>query len=348
MTATRSFLLVLAALLAGCGGSMSSSPQAPTSTTSGSSKVLVGAGSTFVYPLVSQWTGDYSKRAGVTVTYGAIGSGGGIAAIADRTVDFGASDAPLTHDQLIACKDCVELPWALGATAVAYNLKGAPQHLRLSGPVIAEIFLGTVTTWDDPAIIALNPGVSLPATRVTPVFRSDSSGTTFNFTDCLSHVSAQWKAKVGTSTQPQFRAGLGAKGSAGVSGTVSQTDGAITYVDVAYAQASHFSYAAVQNAAKEFVLPNIASTKAAAAAATAPKPNTPISIVDPPASAARAYPIATFTYVIIPKHSAKTATLKAFLTYAITTGQQFGPKLLFAPLPAKLVASDQQTVLALS
>lgn len=342
---TRRVALILLLALAGCGGSKSS-----TATTSsagsggGSSKVLVGAGSTFVFPLVTQWTSDYAKQAGVTVTYGAVGSGAGVAAVTDRSVDFGASDAPLTPDQTTACKGCVEIPWALGGTSIAYNLKGAPQHLKLTGPVLAAIFLGKVTSWNDPAIAALNPGTTLPGTRIAPVFRSDSSGTSYNFTDYLAKVSPDWKAKVGTSTQPAFPAGQGAKGSSGVSGVVQHTAGAITYVDVAYAQTSGFSYAAMQNAARAFVLPDVASIQAAAAAAPAAKPNSAISIVDPPASAKDAYPIATFTYAIVPKRSPKAETLKAFLTYAVTSGQQFGPKLLFAPLPANVVAADKQAI----
>lgn len=332
-------LLVLA--LAGCGGSSKTS-------SSSSRTVLVGAGSTFVYPILSEWIADYAKRAGTTVTYGAIGSGGGIAGITDRTVDFGASDAPLSPDQLTKCNSCLEIPWALGGTSVAYNVKGAPQHLKLTGTVIADMFLGKVMSWNDPAIAKLNPGVQLPATHVAPVFRSDASGTSFNFTDYLSHVSPAWKSKVGASTQPSFPAGQGAKGSSGVAGVVSTTNGAITYVDVAYATATHFAYAAVQNAAKSFTLPDVASCKAAAAAAPAPKPNSAISIVEPAASAAAAYPICTFTYAIVPKKTAKAQALKAFLTYAVTTGQQFGPKLLFAPLPPAVVSADKQALAQLT
>ena len=339
-------VLVLTVFLAGCGGGSKSASPATTSSSSasGGSGVLVGAGSTFVYPLVSSWIADYSKRAGVTVTYGAIGSGGGIAGITDRTVDFGASDAPLTPAQLAACKGCVEIPWALGGTSVAYHLNGAPQHLHLTGSVLADIYLGRIKSWDDPAIAQLNPGIKLPATRIAPVFRSDSSGTSYNFTDYLSRVSPAWKSKVGTSTQPSFPAGQGAKGSSGVAGIVSTTDGAIAYVDVAYATTSHFAYAAIQNGAKKFTLPDVASCSAAAKAAASPKPNAGISIVDPPASAATAYPICTFTYAIVAMKSAKATALKAFLDYAVTTGQQFGPKLLFAPLPAAVVAADKQAV----
>ncbi|HUZ81143.1 MAG TPA: phosphate ABC transporter substrate-binding protein PstS [Gaiellaceae bacterium] len=339
-------VLVLAVALAGCGGSPK--PGSTSTGASGTAKSLVGSGSTFVYPLVSTWAGDYASRAGVTITYGAVGSGAGIAAITSRSVDFGASDAPLSADQVTACKACVQIPWALGGTAVTYNVRGAPAHLKLSGALIADMYLGTITHWDDPAIAALNPGVQLPATRVTPVFRSDASGTTYNFSDYLSKVSAVWRSKVGVSTQLQFPAGQGAKGSSGVAGVVSHADGAIAYVDVAYAQASHLAYAAVENAAGAFLLPTVASIKAAAAAAQSPKPNAAISLVQPPASAANAYPIATFTYVIVPNKAPKAEALKAFLTYAVTTGQQFGPKLLFAPLPSNVVAADRRAIAAIS
>ena len=335
--------VLLVAVLAACGGSKST-----TTTGGGGSKQLVGAGSTFVYPLVSQWVGDYSKRAGVTITYGAIGSGGGIGAISDRTVDFGASDAPLAPDQVTRCKGCLEIPWALGGTSIAYNVKGAPEHLKLTGAVLADMFLGKITTWNDPAIAKLNPGATLPATRVAPVFRSDASGTSYNFTDYLSHVSPEWKTKVGVSTLPSFPAGQGAKGSSGVAGVLSHTDGAVTYVDVAYAKTSGFAYAAIQNGAKAFTLPDVSTCEAAAAAAPSPKANGGISIVDPPASAAAAYPICTFTYVIVPKQSSKAQALKAFLTYAVTTGQQFAPKLLFAPLPAAVVAVDKTAIATIS
>ncbi|HVC87962.1 MAG TPA: phosphate ABC transporter substrate-binding protein PstS [Gaiellaceae bacterium] len=339
-------IVVLAIALAGCGGS--SKPSSTSTGAAGPATSLVGAGSTFVYPLVSSWTGDYATRAGVTITYGAVGSGAGIAEITNRSVDFGASDAPLAPDQVAACKACVQIPWALGGTAVTYNVQGTPAHLKLSGAVIAGMFMGTITRWDDPAIAALNPGVQLPATRVTPVFRADASGTTYNFTDYLSKVSAAWKSKVGVSTQPQFPAGQGAKGSSGVAGVVSHADGAIGYVDVAYAQASHFAYAAVENSAGAFVLPTVRSITAAATAAQSPTPNAAISIVQPPATAASAYPISTFTYVIVPSKTPKAQALKAFLTYAVTTGQAFGPKLLFAPLPSNVVASDRRAIAAIS
>lgn len=335
-------VVFLVVFLAACGGSKSTSTS--TSSTSGGSTTIVGAGSTFVYPLVSQWAGDYAKRGNVTISYGAVGSGGGIAAVTSRNADFGASDAPLTPDQVTKCNGCIELPWALGGTSVAYNLKGAPRHLRLTGPVLADIFLGTITAWNDAAIAKLNPGTALPSTRISPVFRSDASGTSFNFTDYLSHVSPVWKSKVGTSTVPTFPAGQGAKGSSGVAGVLSHTDGAITYVDVAYAKTGGLSYAAIGNAAAKFVLPDVASCTKAAAAARSPKPNEGISIVAPPATAPGAYPICTFTYVIVPKSTPKAQALRDFLTYAVTAGQQFGPKLLFAPLPPAIVEADKTAI----
>ncbi len=334
-TGMLAVIAIVALTATGCGSKSSGSGKPLTT--------LVGAGSTFVYPLVSQWTADYKARAGVTVTYGAVGSGAGIAAVTDRSVDFGASDAPLSPDQQTACNGCVQIPWALGATSIAYHLDGAPAHLRLSGPVIANIFLGKITTWNDAAIAKLNPGVSLPATPISPVVRSDASGTSYNFTDYLSQVSPEWKARVSASTQPSFPTGTGAKGSSGVAGVIASTNGAIGYVDVAYAETNHFQYAAVENAAGSFVLPTVPSIAAAAAATRGAD-----SIVDPPASAPNAYPISTFTYVIVPRQTANATPLRAFLNYAVTTGQRFGPKLLFAPLPANVVMASKRAIATIS
>src|SRR3954466_13232630 len=180
-TAAVAMGLALVALSAACGSSGGSGSGSGGS----SSTVLTGAGSTLVAPLISQWEPDYAKSAGITITYGAVGSGGGIDAITNRTVDFGASDAPLSSDQATACKDCLQIPWALAATVVTYNVKGVEDKLKLDGPTVADIFLGNITQWDDPAIKALNPGVSLPATKITPVYRSDGSGDSYVFTSYL-------------------------------------------------------------------------------------------------------------------------------------------------------------------
>ncbi len=210
---------------------------------------LTGAGSTFVFPLMSQWIAGYQAAAGVTVTYGSVGSGAGIAQITARTVDFGASDAPFTPSQQSACdagppaSTCVQIPWAVSGTAVDYNVPGVPQHIKLTGPVIAEIYLGQITNWNDPAIAALNPGVTFPTLAITPIYRSDGSGTTYNFTQYLSAVSPAFSAKVGVATSVSFPVGVGGKGSSGVAGVLSQTSGGIAYTDVAYAVQSHFQTA---------------------------------------------------------------------------------------------------------
>ena len=327
----------LAALVAGCGGSGGGN-------NGSGAKTIVGAGSTLVAPLVAKWSGDYQQRAGVTVTYGSIGSGGGIAQITGRTVDFGASDAPLTPDQASACKNCVQVPWALAATLVAYKVKGAPAKLKLSGPVLADIYLGKITHWNDPAIARLNPGAKLPATGITPVYRSDGSGDTYAFTDYLSKVSPEWKSKHGVSTQVNFPAGTGGKGNEGVAADLQRTDGALGYLGISYVFSNNFDYALVENAAGKFPTPGVPSILAAAKTVSSLGPDNTVSITNPPASAPDAYPISTFTYAIVPKGSAKASLLKPFLTYAVTTGQQFAQSLQFAPLPAKVVTADKQAI----
>jgi phosphate transport system substrate-binding protein len=328
---------LVALVAAGCGGGSSGN-----GTSNGG--VLVGAGSTFVFPLVAKWIPDYSKKHGVTITYGPIGSGGGIEQVVNRTVDFGASDAPLSPDQRSACKGCVQIPWALGGTSIPYNVAGAPRHLKLTGELVANIYLGKVKSWNDPAIAKLNPGSKLPALNITPIYRSDSSGTTYNLTDYLSKVNAEWKAKVGTGTSVNFPTGVGGKGSSGVAAALSRAKGGITYVDTAYSLQNNFAYAALRNRAGSFELPSTAAVAAAAAAVQTIPPDNAISIVDPPASAPNAYPLSTFTYAIVPERSTKAHLLKPFLLYAITDGQKFGPPLAFARLPQKIVDADKRTI----
>ncbi|MGZ8693712.1 MAG: phosphate ABC transporter substrate-binding protein PstS [Gaiellaceae bacterium] len=324
-------------LAAGCGGDGSNK-------SSSNGGVLVGAGSTFVFPLMAKWIADYSSKHGVAITYGPIGSGGGIQQVTNRTVDFGASDAPLTADQQRACKGCVQVPWALGGTSIPYNVPGAPKHLKLTGELLADIYLGKVKSWNDPAITKLNPGTTLPALQISPIYRSDSSGTTYNLTDYLSQISPEWKSKVGTGTSVAFPLGVGGKGSSGVAATLTRTEGGIAYVDAAYSIQSNFAYAALRNRAGSFELPDTAAVAAAAQAVQTIPPDNTISIVDPPASAAHAYPLSTFTYAIVPGKSGKADLLKPFFLYAVTAGQQFAPELDFAKLPEKIVAVDRQTI----
>lgn len=327
----------------GCGGSSKTSTGGVAGAEKTQSSTLVGAGSTFVAPLMTQWQSDYASKHNSTVTYGAIGSGGGIAAITGRTVDFGASDAPLTAGQQQACKGCVQIPWALGGTALFYNLPGLKANLRIDGPTLARIFLGQIKTWNDPALKRLNPGQQLPATQISVVHRSDGSGTTYNLTDYLSHVSGAWKSQVGTGTAVSWPTGSGAPHSSGVAAAVKQTPGAIGYAEAAYALSNHLSYFSIRNEAGKYVAPTNQTVAAAAQKAHFASDNS-VSIVDPPASEGTAYPISTFTYVIVPRSSSKLAALKPFMTYAVTDGQSFAAKLDFAPLPQNVVAKDKRII----
>ena len=333
------FLVLCALAAAGCGGSGNKG-----GSTGGESKVLVGAGSTLVAPLVAQWSNDYAKKHGVTITYGAIGSGGGIAQVTARTVDFGASDAPFSPDQAGACNGCLQVPWALAATLVSYHVSGAPAKLKLSGPVLADIYLGKITRWNDRKIAALNPGTTLPATAVTPVFRSDGSGDTYAFTDFLAKVSPEWKSKKGVSTQVAFTTGIGGRGNDGVAAVLTRQDGTVGYLGISYVFGNKFDYALIRNEAGQFPVPGPASITAAANAVKSIPADNAISLTNPPASAPGAYPISTFTYALVPESSGKATTLRDFLTYAIGPGQKFGAKLQFAPLPAKVVEAGRKTI----
>ena len=341
LTGAAAAAILVLSIAAGCGGSGSSTGGTGPGT---SSSTLVGAGSTLVAPILTQWQGDYSTAKGVTITYGAIGSGGGIQQISSRTVDFGASDAPLTASQKANCKGCVMIPWALAATTVSYNVPGVSKPLRLTGPVVADMYLGTVTTWNDPKIAKLNPGVTLPSTDVHPIYRSDPSGDTYAFTDYLSRISPAWKSKVGgASTSVSWPTGTGGKGNAGVAAAIEGTPGTIGYVAIGQAVGSQLQYADVQNQGGAFVKPSTMSIASAAQTAHF-RPDNSVSIVNPPASAKTAYPISTFTYAIVPKDSGKLSTLKQFLTYAVTTGQSSATKFQFAPLPKNVTARDRSII----
>ena len=273
-----------------------------------------------------------------------VGSGGGIAAITARTVDFGASDAPLTPDQMNACRGCVQIPWVLSSTSVIYNLPNVPNNLKLTGQVIANIYLGKITQWNDAAIKSLNPRVNLPSTKITPVYRSDGSGTTYNFTDYLARMSGEFKSKVGNSTTVSWPTGIGGRGSSGLAGVVKNTEGAIGYIDIAYALTNHIKFASVRNAAGKFVTPGLRAIAAAASTVTKVPANNEMHIVNPPKSKPLAYPICTFSYVILPTSSPKAAELRKFVFYALTQGQKFGPKLLFVPIPKPVLVAAEKTL----
>ncbi|HLW94907.1 MAG TPA: phosphate ABC transporter substrate-binding protein PstS [Solirubrobacteraceae bacterium] len=334
---------------------------------------LTGAGSSLVAPFVDNvWAPDWSKSTSNAVTYGSVGSTAGIAAITGKTVDFGASDAPLTSAQAGTCSGCVEIPWALAATGFSYHISGV-SHLNLSGPVIAEIYLGQITTWNDPAIAKLNKGETLPSEKITPVWRNDGSGDTYVFTSYLSKVSPAWASKVGAGTSVSFPVGTGAKGNSGVAAVVGSTEGAIGNNSWFYIRQDGLKAAAVQNAAGNFVYPYEPYLVAAASLLKAvPNLNTlssstadtianGLSLVDPAYSKpkkgakpttvqkneAAAYPLATFTYVITRPDDANISLVQQFITFALSSAEQkkgVGGSLQFAPLPGAIAKADSAAV----
>jgi phosphate transport system substrate-binding protein len=309
-------------------------------------ETITGAGSSLVAPLVSEWVNPVGHAFGYTLQYSAVGSGAGIAAITARTVDFGASDAPLTPDQASACKGCVQIPWALSATTLSYNVPGAPNDLHLDANAIAGIYLGTITNWNDQAIQSLNPNVSLPNLKITPVFRSDGSGDTYAFTDYLSTVNGTWKSKVGNATAVQFPAGVGGKGNAGVAGVIANTKGAIGYISAAYTLVNHLKVAAVKNASGVYATPGLRGIAAAAASVKSVPANNEMHIVNPPKGDKLAYPISTFTYVIVPQQTAKAAQLRKLVFWALTQGQAKGltSRLIFAQMPKVVLVAAEKTL----
>jgi phosphate transport system substrate-binding protein len=329
---------LVAAVAVVVAGGTSAAPQRQAATT------LTGAGATFPAPLIAQWQKAVPSALGIEVNYSPIGSGGGIAAITSRTVDFGASDAPLSPDQFKACNGCVQIPWALSATSVAYNVPGVKNLLHVTGKVLADIYMGKITKWNDPALRKLNKGVALPEMNIVPVHRSDNSGTSFNFTDYLSSVSAEWKSKLGRGTSVNWIGGTGARGSSGVAGVVAQTQGAIGYFDVAYALANKLKFFAVQNRSGKFATPGLRGIKAAAESDPKPAADNELSIVNPPKKFKNAYPISTYTYVLLPLQSSKAPDLKKFIFWALTKGQTFGPKLLFQPIPKSTLVVAEKTL----
>jgi phosphate transport system substrate-binding protein len=314
-------------------------------TASAMAGTLNGAGSTLIAPLESQWANSWGPSTGNTVNYGAVGSGTGLKDIASGVVDFGASDAPLSASTT-ACNGCVQIPWGLTATALGFHLNGV-QNVNLSGPVIAQIFLGQITSWNDARIARLNKGTSLPATAIVPVHRSDSSGDTYAFTDFLSRVSGAWKSSVGTGTSVGFPTTNAGKGNSGIAGVVTSTNGAIGYISASYLISQGIPAARVQNAAGKFVKPNLNNISAAASTVHSVPGSNELHIVYPTKRAKLAYPISTFTYVIVKHGEAQIGLLKSFITYALTTGQRFGPALDFARIPSVVLNAAKSTLASL-
>ena len=307
----------------------------------GGTVTLQGAGATFPNPLYQKWLSEYGKlHANVRIDYQSIGSGGGIKQLKEQTVDFGASDAPMKDEDLKSAPgEIVHIPTVLGAVVVTYNLTGLNQPLRFSPETVADIFLGKITKWNDPKIAGDNPGVTLPTANITVVHRSDGSGTSAVFTDYLSKVSAEWKEKVGSGTSPSWPVGLGGKGNEGVTGQIKNTPNTLGYVELAYAAQNNLPVAQIKNASGNFIAPSIDSVTAAAAGSAA---NTPddlrVSITN--ATGAQAYPISSYTYILVykdQKNAAKGKVLVDFLWWGIHDGEAFATPLQYAPLPADII-----------
>jgi phosphate transport system substrate-binding protein len=302
---------------------------------------VTGAGATFPYPLYSKWFYEYSQsHPGVNFNYQSIGSGGGIRQVTAGTVDFGATDAPMTDGEMAGLPGPVlHIPTAIGAVAVVYNLEGIGSGLRLTPDALAEIFLGKITKWNDPKIASLNPGTKLPGSDIVVAHRSDGSGTTDIFTNYLAAVNAVWKEKVGRGKSVQWPVGLGGKGNEGVSGVVKQTPGAVGYVELAYATQNRMAMAALRNREGNFVLPSLEATSEAAAGAARTMPaDFRVSLVDAPGK--DAYPICGLTWILVykdQKDEAKGKALVAFLRWAMTDGQKRNAPLLYAPIPKTVV-----------
>jgi phosphate transport system substrate-binding protein len=326
--------LPLVALIAACS---SSSNQNAASTQGGAQ--VTGAGSTFVYPVLSAWAADYKKSGGPDINYQSIGSGGGISQVKAGTVDFGATDQPLASDDL-AKSNLAQFPVIVGGIVPVVNIAGIDAgKLKLTGPLLADIYAGKVTKWNDPAIAKLNPGLNLPNAAIATIHRSDGSGTTFNFTHYLSQVSPTWKAGPGEGKTVNWTGGVGGKGNEGVAAYVKQLPNALGYVEYAYVMQNHMTYAVLQNAAGNFIAPSAAAFAAAAQSADWAHAKD-FNLVMTNAPGAQAYPLAASTFILLPKQpkdKGKSDAAIAFLKYALEKGQGQANKLDYVPLPSAVV-----------
>jgi phosphate transport system substrate-binding protein len=320
---------------------------------------LNGAGATFPFPLIDEWRVDYQNvKPGVNINYQSIGSGGGIKQFTEKTVDFGATDAPLSAEEIQKAPNAVHIPETIGAVVAAYNLP--VEGLKLTGPILADIFLGKITKWNDPQIQEINRGLTLPAEDIVVVHRSDGSGTTYVWTDYLSNVSSAWNQQIGKGKSIEWPVGVGAPGNEGVANSINTTPNAIGYVELAYALTTGMKHAAVQNQAGNFVEGSLDSTKAAVAAAApslpaGDQPWTNVTMVNAPG--ADSFPIASFSYLLVYKELTdeprladknKAQTLVDFINWAITDGQQFAPDIGYVPLPEQVVQLNQETLKGLT
>ncbi len=312
---------------------------------------LTGAGSTFDYPIFSKWFDTYNKMTGVQINYASIGSGGGIQQITAGTVDFGASDAPLTPEQMKTFKekrgtDIIHLPIIMGGVAITYNLPSVGQGIKLDGETLADIYLGKITKWNDPRLVKLNPDKKLPNKAILVAHRSEGSGTTFIFTSYLTKVSPEWAKKVGNSTSVNWPVGLGAKGTEGVAGIIAQTQGAIGYIELAYAKQNNLPYCVMKNKAGNFIDVNFNTVSEAAAGAAKNMPKDLRAVITN-ADGKNSYPISGFSWIVVPKdikdYSHAEALVK-FLRWAVTKGQADATSLYYAPLPKQVQKLDLEKI----
>jgi len=311
-----------------------------------------GAGATFPYPVYSKWFDEYQKKnSQVQINYQSIGSGGGIKQVTEGTVDFGASDGPMNDEQLKAFQDkhgfgILHFPTVMGAVVPTYNVPGVTSALNFTPDALAGIFLGRITKWNDPAIAGTNKGVNLPAADIVVVHRSDGSGTTYCWTDYLSKVSDEWKTKVGKGTSVNWPVGLGGKGNEGVTGQIKNAPNSIGYVELIYAVSNNIPYGSVKNSSGSFIKADLASVSAAAAAVAKTMPDDfRVSITNPPGETA--YPIATFTWLLIPEKfsdSAKRDAIKGFVNWMLVDGQNYAEQLSYAKLPNEVIAKEKKAL----
>jgi phosphate ABC transporter phosphate-binding protein len=349
-------LILAGVLLAGCVSKQPEGVQPTVQTTVQPSKApetltLNGAGATFPYPLISKWSSEYNKiKPDAQINYQSVGSGAGIKQITARTVDFGASDAPLTEQEYANVSGILQIPESIGAVVVAYNLPGIQKGVKLSGDVVADIFLGKITKWNDPKIVLLNPEIQFPAKDIIVAHRSDGSGTTFVFTDYLSAVSPDWKSKVAKGKSVNWPVGLGGKGNEGVSGLLNQNPYTIGYIELAYAKLQNIPYAYIKNKAGNFIEPTLETSASAAAGAVSKLPFgdaswSSVSIVD--AEGNNSYPISSFTYLLVYKDQrdqTKGKILAEFLWWAVHDGQKYSSELLYVPLPNEVISLNEKTI----
>jgi len=314
---------------------------------SGQTIQLNGAGATFPAPIYTKWFSEYhNAHPNVQINYQSIGSGGGIRQITEHTVDFGASDGPMTAEQIQAAPGIMHFPTVMGAVVPVYNIPGVNAQLKFTGPVIADIYMGKIAKWNDKAIAALNPGVHFPDTDIAVVHRSDGSGTTYIFADYLAKVSPEWRKKVGVNTSLKWPVGVGGKGNEGVSGQVRQQPGAIGYVELIYAIQNKIDFGQVQNASGRFLLASLDGVTAAAAGAAKAMPKDfRVSITNAPG--ADSYPISSFTWLLVyqnQKDKAKGKILTDFMHWMLTDGQKYCAALGYAPLPKEVVALEEAAI----